>query len=99
MSRIPRNLPAYHESIGAEFVLVKQRVESLIGSRHWPTDGAHKETVLRNVLRRHLPENLRVGTGFVCFPKTDEYGAGAEKDTSFQIDVLITRVGRPTLYR
>ena len=77
---------AYHRSLAAELNAVKDRVRHLI--RHWPTDGSFKESVLRNVLRRHLPESLFVGTGFVV----------TAADCSRQIDLLIVDKDHPRLF-
>jgi len=77
---------AYHRSIGPELEAVKDRVRSLV--RHWPTDGSFKEVVLRTVLKRHLPETLFVGTGFVV----------TATDCSKQIDVLVVDKEHPRLF-
>jgi len=84
-----RDFRKYHESIASELRAVKDRIRNLIGGRHWQSDGEHKEAVLRRVLRSHLAQSLEVGRGFVC----------TEHDTSTQIDILITRRNKPTLFR
>lgn len=84
-----RDFKEYHKSIASELRAVKDRIRNLIGGRHWQSDGEHKEAVLRRVLRSHLAQSLEVGRGFVC----------AEHDTSTQIDILITRRNKPTLFR
>ena len=80
---------AYLRSIADEFSAVKNRVRNLIGSTHWPSDGAAKESILRAVLRRHVPANIGIGTGFVI----DRQGC------SGQIDVLLFNTAKPVLYR
>ena len=77
---------AYHKSLQAELTAIKDRVRNLI--QHWPTDGAFKESALRSVLRRHLPESLFIGTGFIV----------TEKDCSQQIDILIVDKECPCLF-
>jgi hypothetical protein len=77
---------AYHKSLNAELTAIKDRVRNLI--QHWPTDGSFKEAVLRNVLRRHLPESLFVGTGFVV----------TEEEASTQIDILVVDKEKPRLF-
>ena len=77
---------AYHQSLAAELNAVKDRVRHLI--RHWPTDGSFKESVLRSVLRRHLPESLFIGTGFIV----------TATDCSTQIDLLIVDKEHPRLF-
>jgi len=84
-----RNFLEYHKSIAAELEASKNRIRNLIGDRHWQTDGEHKEAILRKVLRNHVAETLRLGTGFVCGPIS----------TSHQIDILITTREKPTLFR
>ena len=79
----------YHKSIARELEATKNRVRQLIGSGHWQTDGEHKEAIIRKVLRNHLPESVRIGRGFVCF----------ESRASSQIDVLITAIDKPTLFK
>ena len=77
---------AYHKSLNTEMTAIKDRVRNLI--HHWPTDGSFKESVLRNVLRRHLPESLFVGTGFVV----------TAQKSSKQIDVLVLDKKCPRLF-
>lgn len=69
---------AHFKSLAAEITSVKDRVQNLIGGAHWPTVGVGKESVLRAVLRRHLPQSLPIGTGFVIL----------DEGQSNQIDVL-----------
>ncbi len=77
------------KSIAEEFDAVKNRVRNLIGDVHWPSDGAAKESILRDVLRRHLPATVGVGTGF----------AVDSNKCSGQIDVLLYDTSKPVLYR
>lgn len=77
---------AYHRSLAKELDAVKDRVRHLIP--HWPTDGTFKESVLRSVLRRHLPESVFIGTGFIVTPQA----------SSKQIDLLIVDKERPRLF-
>lgn len=55
----------YQRSVAAEFVALEKRVRDLIDDANWGEEGRYKEVVLKNYLRRVLPENLSVGTGFV----------------------------------
>lgn len=86
---VRRDFKEYHKSIADELRSTKDRIRNLIGAAHWQTDGEHKETVLRKVLRMHLPETLQVGKGFVYCPER----------TSSQIDILITDRTKPTLFK
>ena len=83
------NVREYFRSLSSELQSVKDRVRYLIGSAHYPTDGEWKETVLRTVLRRHLPDNVKVGRGFVVNATT----------SSNQIDVLLYDSSKPILYK
>ncbi len=80
------NLEAYNKSIQAEFIAIKDRVRNLIN--HYPTDGAFKESALRSVLRRHLPELFFIGTGFIV----------SRDNCSKQIDILIVDKAAPRLF-
>lgn len=86
---IQRNFEEYHKSISNELTAVQNRVRNLIGNKHWETDGEHKESVLRKILRLYLPETLRIGNGFVC----------CRESNSTQIDVLISDISKPTLFK
>lgn len=79
----------YHQSIADELKATQNRVRNLIGDRHWQTDGEHKESILRTVLRARLPSSLLVGRGFICF----------REGPSTQIDILITDANKPTLFK
>ena len=83
------NTEAHFKSLAAEITAVKDRVQNLIGNAHWPTVGAWKETVLRSILRRYLPPNLQIGSGFVI----------SKDGQSKQIDVLIYDDSGPVLFR
>ncbi len=73
------DLNIYFESLGREIDSLKLRVRDLIANRHWQTDGEWKESVLRQVLRRHLPAAAIIGRGFVI----------SGDDVTTQLDVLI----------
>ncbi len=78
---------AYHEALTDELHALKSRVRHLV--RNWGTDGEYKEAALRSVLRRHLPESLVVGRGFIV----------TQEGSSSQIDILIVDGSKPTLFR
>lgn len=86
---IDKDICRYWESIAEELEAAKSRVRNLIGSAHWLTDGTHKEILLRSVLRRHLPEELSVCTGFVY----------KNAEISSQIDILVIRKSGYTLFK
>ncbi len=78
----------YHRSLADELEAVKDRVKYL--TSHRATKGSFKEAALRSVLRRHLPEKLRIGTGFIV-------NRGSECST--QIDLLLVDSDHPTLFK
>jgi hypothetical protein len=79
----------YFRSITLEFRALKDRLRHFIDDKHWLTDGEWKESVLRAVLRRHLPQNVGVGKGFVI----------TRDGSSSQIDVLLYDRSKPLLYQ
>jgi hypothetical protein len=78
----------YFRSITLELQALKNRVRHFIRDRQWLTDGEWKESVLRAVLRRHLPQDVGVGRGFVI----------TQEGPSTQIDILLYDRSRPVLY-
>ena len=83
------NVLNYFESLGREVESLKERVRDLIADRHWQTDGEWKESVVRQVLRRHLPATAVVGRGFVV----------TSQSATYQLDVLIHDASKPVLFR
>jgi hypothetical protein len=80
---------AYFRDLSAEFQAVQNRIRQLIGSAHWPSDGAWKESVLRSALRGYLPPSLSVASGFILTPSRP----------STQVDILILNHSAPILFR
>lgn len=83
------DVSAYFKSISLELSALKNRVRNFIDTNHWQTDGEWKESVLRAIIKRHLPKNIEVGRGFVITPDS----------CSQQIDVLIYDSSIPILYK
>lgn len=79
----------YFRSLTIELEALKDRVRHLIDDRHWQTDGEWKESVVRQVLRRQLPASTAVGRGFVV----------SATGVSHQLDVLISDISKPVLFR
>lgn len=79
----------YYHSVTLELDALKSRIRHLIADRHWLTDGEWKESVLRTVLRRHMPSTTGVGRGFII----------SQSSVSSQIDVLLYNTERPILHR
>jgi hypothetical protein len=48
-----------------ELLATTDRIHYLIGNRHQPTKGSYRESLLRRLLRRVLPDRFRVSTGFI----------------------------------
>jgi hypothetical protein len=82
-------IEAYFKSLTSEVEALKDRVRHLLETSHWQTDGEWKESVIRQVLRRHLPGSVSVGRGFVVTATA----------ASHQLDVLIVDAGKPVLFR
>lgn len=62
----------YFNSLAAELTAQSSRVRQLIGDAHWGHDGRHKETLLRDMIRRHSPSRVVVSSGFVISPNNVE---------------------------
>jgi hypothetical protein len=58
----------YLRSLAGELQSQADRVRHLIGDKHWLHEGRHKEHLLGEVLRRHLPATALASTGFVVSP-------------------------------
>lgn len=83
------NPEAYFKDLTIELNAVKNRIRNLIGpDRHYPSDGAWKESVLRSAIRRYLPTSFRVGSGFIV----------TSEDVSTQVDILICEDSAPLLF-
>jgi hypothetical protein len=96
---IQQNFIAYQESITEELKAARDRIRNLIGEEHWLTDGEHKEAVLRKVLHSYLPESVRIGKGFVCYPRGFANLDTPDRASSGQIDILLTSRNKPTLFK
>ena len=59
------NYLEYQKSISKELLSIKGRLRNFIDDHHWPEDGRYKEIILTDILRKHLPKSVSVGTGFV----------------------------------
>lgn len=92
MSRNEIDAKKFQESITKELDTVKDRVRNLIGSSHWGEEGRYKEAILRNVIRRFLPANLSLGTGFVIRKDNNR------TQISNQIDIIVYDNSIPVLF-
>jgi hypothetical protein len=82
----------FQESITKELDTIRNRVRNLIGASHWGEEGRYKEAILKNVIRRFLPNNLSIGTGFVIKKNNNE------TQISNQIDIIIYDNTIPVLF-
>jgi hypothetical protein len=83
------NVTQYYRSLTVEMDSLKHRVRNFIHDKHWLTDGEWKESVLRLMIGRNLPDTVRIGRGFVLT------AAGP----TTQCDVLLYRAECPVLFR
>lgn len=83
------NVRQYFESLGQEVNSLRQRVRYLLAEPNWQTDGEWKESVIRQVLRRHLPITATVSRGFIVTASA----------ASSQIDILIHDASRPVVFK
>lgn len=83
------NVESYFKSLSLEFTALKDRVRNFIDDAHWLTDGEWKETVLRTILSRSLPQDILIGRGFIVTPEWK----------STQIDILLYSSSAPVLFR
>ncbi len=86
------NPEEFHKSINKELKVIQNRVRSLIGDANWGEDGRYKEAVLRSTIKRFLPENMSLGTGFIVQKKDNEM------QISKQIDIIIYDNTYPVLF-
>lgn len=85
----PMNVVDRFRHLSHEMAALKDQVWNLIGNAHGGESGSWREAILRQVLRRHLPETVRVGSGFIV----------TKDRSSPQIDILIYETAHPTLFR
>ena len=86
------NPEEFQKSITKELDIIKDRVRNLIGDTHWGEEGRYKEVILKNVIKRFLPTNLSIGTGFVIRKNNDK------SQVSKQIDIIIYDNTVPVLF-
>lgn len=73
------NPQRYLESIAKAAVSQSRQVRDLIGSRHWLSDGRHKEALLAGLIRQYAPAGTLVCSGFVLHP-SDASRCSREQD-------------------
>ena len=84
------NARKFQMSITQELDVIKNRVRNLIGSKHWGEEGRFKEAILKNIIKKFLPSNLSVGTGFII--------GNNENEISAQSDIIIYDNTKPLMF-
>lgn len=92
---MPINPIQFQKSITMEIDIIKNRVRNLIGDANWAEEGRYKEAVLKNIIRKFVPNNLSVGTGFII--KGNEYDF-ENAEVSNQLDIIIYDNTYPLLF-
>jgi hypothetical protein len=87
MAGVQPNRHRYLLSLADELHLQSTRVRDLIGDAHWYYDGHHKEYLLVDLLRRHLPSGMLASRGFVISATDPEH-------RSREQDVLVVDVSQ-----
>ena len=92
---MPFNPLKFQESINQEFELIKDRVDNLIDidANHHGENGAYKEAILRKIIKRFLPKNISIGTGFIV-TKNDNN----TYSRTTQIDIILYDNNYPILF-
>ena len=92
---MPFNPLRFQESINKEFELIKDRVDNLIDidANHHGENGAYKEAILRKMIKRFLPKNISIGTGFIV----TETGHNTYSRTT-QVDIILYDNNYPLLF-
>jgi len=90
------NAEKFQISITEELLTVENRVRHLIDDANWGDEGRYKEAILRNVIKRFLPSNLSIGSGFIV--KVEHDGIHPEHEVSKQIDIIIYDNTVPVLF-
>ena len=83
------NINQYFKTLTDELISLKDRVRYYIDDANWQADGEWKESVIRSILKRHLPSHIGVGRGFVV----------NTHQASTQIDVLLYDKSKPILFQ
>lgn len=85
---MPIDHKKFQESITRELDVIRNRVRDLIGDAHWGEEGRYKEEILKKTLRKFLPKNVSVGSGFIT----------TIEGISKQLDIIIYDNHQPPLF-
>lgn len=83
----------YHKATTRELLALTNNVRSLIS--HAPEDGRYKEAVLKNVIKRFIPQKYSIATGFVI----KQTGVRGQHIDSNQIDLIIYDDASPVIFK
>lgn len=83
------DIASYYKSLSAELQALKNRVRDFISGNHWLTDGEWKESVLRSIIARKLPDTVKIGRGFVL----------TNSGPTSQCDIILYRASSPVMFR
>jgi len=90
---VERNPNQFLESLNAELQSQSSRVRNLIGDSHWLSDGEHKESIVRHLVQRYVPDGFEVTSGFALNVENPDV-------SSRQLDVVvIDRRFEPPLFK
>lgn len=92
---MPGNVQAFQKSVTKELYILKDRVRNLIGAAHWGEEGRFKEAVVKNLLRKFLPSNFSVASGFILKALGENDNANV---LSRQLDIIVYDNTLPILF-
>jgi hypothetical protein len=87
------DIVGFHKATTNELLALSNKVRFLIS--HSAEEGRYKEAVLKNVIRRFIPERFSLGTGFVVKPGANR----GQHSESKQIDLIIYDSMSPLLFK
>ena len=90
---VERNPNEFLASLNSELQSQASRVRNLIGDAHWLSDGEHKESIVRHLVERYVPDGFEVTSGFAINVENPDL-------PSKQLDVVVVdRRFEPPLFR
>lgn len=86
------NPEEFQKSITEELKVIQNRVRNLIGNANWGEEGRYKEAILKNTIKKFVPENIGIGTGFIVNKSNGNI------EISKQIDIIVYNKNYPLLF-
>lgn len=93
-NQIFRNPERFHHNLNQEITAIKDNVRTFIGDQHPGSDGNYKEAILKKSIERFLPNNIKIGSGFIV-----KYDNERRSTASSQIDLILYDSTRPILFK